>query len=68
MANCLYLHESNITKFDFVNHAFAKLVVGSIYFANISTNILMHLILYATSDWTSKFCNSMSCDILSEIV
>ena len=26
MANCLYLHESYITKFDFMNYAFAKLV------------------------------------------
>ena len=27
MANCLYLHDSFITKFDFMNYAFAKLVV-----------------------------------------
>ena len=27
MANCLYLHDSFITKFDFVNYAFAQLVV-----------------------------------------
>ena len=27
MANCLYLHDSYITKFDFMNYAFAKLVV-----------------------------------------
>ena len=26
MANCLYLHDSCITKFDFMNYAFAKLV------------------------------------------
>ena len=25
-ANCLYLHDSYITKFDFMNYAFAKLV------------------------------------------
>ena len=25
MANCLYLHDSYVTKFDFVNHAFANL-------------------------------------------
>ena len=25
MANCLYLHDSYITKFDFLNYAFAKL-------------------------------------------
>ena len=28
MANCLYLHDSFITKFYFVNYAFAKLVVA----------------------------------------
>ena len=27
MANCLYLHDSFITKFDFMNYPFAKLVV-----------------------------------------
>ena len=27
-ANCLYLHDSYITKYDFVNYAFAKLVVA----------------------------------------
>ena len=26
MANCLFLHDSSITKFDFMNYAFAKLV------------------------------------------
>ena len=26
--NCLYLHDSYITKFDFMNDAFAKLVVA----------------------------------------
>ena len=28
MANCLYLHDSYITKFDFVNYAFANLIVA----------------------------------------
>ena len=28
MVNCLYLHDSCITKFDFMNYAFAKLVVA----------------------------------------
>ena len=28
IANCLYLHGSYITKFDFINYAFAKLVVA----------------------------------------
>ena len=28
MANCLYLHDSYITKFNFMNYAFAKLVVA----------------------------------------
>ena len=28
MANCLYLHDSYITKFEFMNNAFAKLVVA----------------------------------------
>ena len=27
IANCLYLHDSYNTKFDFMNYAFAKLVV-----------------------------------------
>ena len=31
MANCLYLHDSYITKFDFVNYAFANLVVAWLY-------------------------------------
>ena len=26
--NCFYLHDSYITKFDFINYAFAKLVVA----------------------------------------
>ena len=28
IANCLYLHDSYITKFDFMNYAFAKVVVA----------------------------------------
>ena len=28
MANCLYLHDSYITKFDLMNYAFAKLVLA----------------------------------------
>ena len=28
MADCLYLHDIYITKFDFMNYAFAKLVVA----------------------------------------
>ena len=28
MANCLYIYDSCITKFDFMNYAFAKLVVS----------------------------------------
>ena len=28
MANCLFLHDSYISKFDFMNYAFAKLVVA----------------------------------------
>ena len=28
MANCLYLHDGYIIKFDFMNYAFAKLVVA----------------------------------------
>ena len=31
MANCLYLHDSYITKFDFMNYAFAKLVLAWLY-------------------------------------
>ena len=31
IANCLYLHDSYITKFDFMNYAFAKLVVAWLY-------------------------------------
>ena len=31
MTNCLYLHGSYITKFDFMNYAFAKLVVAWLY-------------------------------------
>ena len=37
MANCLYLHDSYITKFDFVNYAFAKLVVAWLYVINYYT-------------------------------
>ena len=28
MANCLYLHDSYITKFDFMNYVFAKLILA----------------------------------------
>ena len=28
IANCLYLHDSYITKFDFMNYAFAKLLLA----------------------------------------
>ena len=31
MANYLYLHDSYITKFDFMNYTFAKLVVAWLY-------------------------------------
>ena len=30
-ANCLYSHDSYITKFDFMNYAFAKLVLAWLY-------------------------------------
>ena len=29
--NCFYLHDSYITKFDFMNYAFVKLVVAWLY-------------------------------------
>ena len=29
MTKCLYLHKSNITKFDFMNYAFANLLTRS---------------------------------------
>ena len=31
MGNCLYLHDSYITKFDFMNYAFTKRVVAWLY-------------------------------------
>ena len=31
MANCLYLHDSENTKFDFMTYAFAQLVVAWLY-------------------------------------
>ena len=31
MENCLYLHDSYITKFDFMNYAFANLVLAWLY-------------------------------------
>ena len=34
MATCLYLHDSYIIKFDFMNYAFAKLVVAWLYIAS----------------------------------
>ena len=30
MANCLYLHDKDTTQFDFMNYAFAKLVVAGL--------------------------------------
>ena len=30
--NCLYLHDSYITKFDFMNYAFAKLLLAWLYY------------------------------------
>ena len=38
MANCLYLHANFITKFDFMNYAFAKLVLAWLY-----VDIFQHL-------------------------
>ena len=32
MANCLYLHDSYIIKFDFMTYVFAKLVVAWLYY------------------------------------
>ena len=31
MANFIYFHDSYITKFDFMNYVFAKLVLASLY-------------------------------------
>ena len=31
MANCLYLHDSCITNFDFINYVFANLLVVWVY-------------------------------------
>ena len=39
MANCLYLHYSYITKFDFMNYAFAKLVLAWLYLLTLLINI-----------------------------
>ena len=40
MANCLYLHESYITKFDFMNYAFAKLVVAWLLYVKASVGFI----------------------------
>ena len=32
IANCLYLHGSFFTKFDFMNYAFAKLLLAQLYY------------------------------------
>ena len=37
IANCLYLHDSYVTKLDFVNYAFANLVVAWLYYLFFST-------------------------------
>ena len=43
MANCLYLHDSYITKFDFMNYAFAKLVPEWLLIYRLQTCKLGHL-------------------------
>ena len=45
MANCLYLHDSYITKFDFMSYAFAKLAVAWLYLVkhqHKQTNYISH--------------------------
>ena len=32
MVNCLYLHDSYITEFDYMNYAFAKKVLALLYY------------------------------------
>ena len=39
MANCLYLHDSYITKSDFMNYVFAKLVVAWYYVLYINQEL-----------------------------
>ena len=40
LSNCLYLHDSCITKFDFMNYAFAKLVVAWLYVTDVILGLL----------------------------
>ena len=37
IANCLYLQDSYVTKFDFVNYVFANLIVALLYYYFFST-------------------------------
>ena len=53
MANCLYLHDSYSTKFDFVNYAFANLVVAWLY-DHLSHTHESHVHLDAHSDVSSE--------------
>ena len=41
MASCLYLHDSYITKFDFMNYAFAKRVLHVINQQSYMYSLLM---------------------------
>ena len=56
IANCLYLHDRYITKFDFMNYAFAKLVVAWLYnvFKTFSQNTSIDL------NWNMNFSNCRS--------
>ena len=35
MANCLYLHDSYTTEFDYMNNTIAKLVVAGLYLKRV---------------------------------
>ena len=52
MANCLYSHDSYITKFDFMNYAFAKLLIVRFYvfqlFSSENINQLVGMHRYET--------------------
>ena len=50
MANYLYLHDSYITKFDFVNYAFANLVVAWFYGHNVLLRSVLCKSLIAVLD------------------
>ena len=56
--NCVYFHDSNITKFDFMNNAFAKLLLARLYLVMLFAGDIAISLLRLLKFWMKSLVNN----------